>query len=491
MKRGATHATQGVERSHLGHVFITCDPSDLQTATRLALSLEQAGFPSFIPDRDINGTADRSALIEQALGSASCVVLLLSDRSNRSDIVRTQVGNAYRIGKPIFPVRIEETLPSPQLELYISAKHWIDAWNGPLDQYAARLARELSGELESFTAGPALPWYRQRLWQHVATSVVLIAVVAVAISYWMTRDLRNAIDATYPATTSFAGGYIIPDKANEVTFSIQDAKLAGGSQDLGALRNLNILEIYNVVDIRSPKLVYKAAPDAFAGKFGASLGNKLSFDGLPAILVSCLSYRREDQGYSETVLQAFGFMAAGSVYGHKKFDAVSVAERKTIQGKPPASCLDLTAEYATAEIDRPDFDRRIAEAANISDPVPVQPPPPTPPKPLSERENIVGTLAMSQAFNKSFCQAPAFGVQPDTEGIAAFKAKYQITDAELAAAFARWEPTYQQLNDTVQGESCINYINLYLGHNLLERTSDVPLEFRKHLDPKLRDGTIQ
>ena len=148
-------------------------------------------------------------------------------------------------------------------------------WNGPLDKYAMRLARELSGELDLFDPGPALPAYRQRLWQHAAISVVLIAVLAVAISYLMTRDLRQVMEATSPASVSFTGGYIVPDKSNEVTFNVQDAMLAGGSQKLGALRNLNAFEIYNVIDIRAPKLVYVAVHEAFADKFGASLGNKL------------------------------------------------------------------------------------------------------------------------------------------------------------------------------------------------------------------------
>ena len=171
---------------------------------------------------------------------------------------------------------------------------------------------------------------------------------------------------------------------------------------------------------------------------GQALATSSSFDRLPAILVSCLSYRREDGGNSETVLQAFGFMASGSLYGHKKFDAVNVAERKTIQGEPPTSCLNIVVDYATTKVDRADFEKRVSAAAAVVDPAPVKQPPPTPPKPLSERENIVGTLVMSQAFNKSFCRAAAFGVKPDEEGIALFKAKYQITKEELDTSIARW-----------------------------------------------------
>jgi hypothetical protein len=92
---------------------------------------------------------------------------------------------------------------------------------------------------------------------------------------------------------------------------------------------------------------------------------------------------------------------------------------------------------------------------------------------LTERENVVGTLAMSQAFNKRFCRGKAFAVKPDVEGIAAFREKHQITDAELEASNARWEPAYALLDERVEGVGCITYLENYVGHRLLVRTSTV------------------
>jgi hypothetical protein len=468
--------TDRQEKGPRNPIYIVYDQSDLPVANRLAEHLEHASFPCLLAAHD-QRSEERSVSVNMAIESASCIVLILSDRANRSERVRSEVGQAYRIGKPIFPVRVEDTLPGPELELFISAKHWIDAWKGTLDQHAAHLARELSGELGWGEPVPALPWYRQRLWQQAALAIVLVSAVAATITYWTTRDLRQLMSATYPASISFTGGYILPNAPNEVRFSIQDGSAAGATRKIGALRHLNALEIYNVIDIRKPELVFEGDPVSPSGRMGTSLGNKLSFTGLPAILISCLSYGREDTNETETVLEGFGFFAAGSLYGHKKFDVIGVGSREVIKGELQASCRELAVEYATVRIDRADFDKRVEVAATAPDAqsAPVQPPV-SQQAVLTERENVVGTLAMSQAFNKRFCRGKAFAVKPDVEGIAAFREKHQITDAELEASNARWEPTYALLDERVEGVGCITYLENYVGHRLVVRTSTVSVD---------------
>ncbi|OWK21079.1 hypothetical protein AJ88_20925 [Mesorhizobium amorphae CCBAU 01583] len=243
-------------------------------------------------------------------------VLILSDRSNHSESVRNEVEAAYRQGKPIFPLRIDETLPSTQLELFVSAKHWIDAWQGTLEAHAARLVRELSGEPAVHGALPSSAWYRQRRWQHAALALAVAGGAAVAINAFLPGEhLPELPDASYAATFGLTGGYILPGKSNEVSYSIQDAKTKGTFTPIGALAHMGELEIYNVIDPANPLLVHKGEAANFSGQYGTSLRHKLTFEGLPAILVACLGYRRSDDSAYETVLQAFGFMAAGKSMG--------------------------------------------------------------------------------------------------------------------------------------------------------------------------------
>ena len=68
------------------------------------------------------------------------MVLVLSEHANSSEFVKREVERAVAKGKPIFPVRVREVVPSKSLELFISSAEWIDAWQPPIEQYLGRLA---------------------------------------------------------------------------------------------------------------------------------------------------------------------------------------------------------------------------------------------------------------------------------------------------------------------------------------------------------------
>jgi hypothetical protein len=58
-------------------------------------------------------------------------------------------------GKPIFPIRVREVMPSRSLELFISSAHWIDAWRPPIEKYLARLAQSVTAAAKVYDAGMA------------------------------------------------------------------------------------------------------------------------------------------------------------------------------------------------------------------------------------------------------------------------------------------------------------------------------------------------
>src|SRR6185295_4913571 len=92
-------------------------------------------------------------------------VLVLSEHANTSEFVKREVERAVSKGKPIFPVRVREVVPSKSLELFISSAEWIDAWQPPIEQYLERLAESIRsaaalyppGRGDAAGASPAAP----------------------------------------------------------------------------------------------------------------------------------------------------------------------------------------------------------------------------------------------------------------------------------------------------------------------------------------------
>ena len=119
--------------------------------------------------------------------SSAVFVLILSENANESIYVKREVERAVSKGKPVFPIRVREVMPSKSLELFISSAHWIDAWTPPIERYLERLAQSISAAAAVYPAGapasaPARPtlarsWSaanQRRLPTAIAAALVLL-----------------------------------------------------------------------------------------------------------------------------------------------------------------------------------------------------------------------------------------------------------------------------------------------------------------------------
>ena len=129
--------------------FISYASEDESVAGTISAYLEQRGVSCWIASRDVRPGADYGAEIIDAIETSASLVLVLSEHANSSEFVKREVERAVSKGKPIFPVRVREVVPSKSLELFISSAEWIDAWQPPIEQYLGRLA-------ESITSASAL-----------------------------------------------------------------------------------------------------------------------------------------------------------------------------------------------------------------------------------------------------------------------------------------------------------------------------------------------
>ncbi|HEX7184225.1 MAG TPA: toll/interleukin-1 receptor domain-containing protein [Thermoanaerobaculia bacterium] len=122
------------------HVFISYSSKDAASAKGICESLERQGIACWIAPRDVAPGHDYDEEIIDAIDATSALLLILSEHSNESVHVKHEVERAVRTGKPIFPVRIQDVQPSKKLALHISTRHWLDAWEPPLEPKLVQLA---------------------------------------------------------------------------------------------------------------------------------------------------------------------------------------------------------------------------------------------------------------------------------------------------------------------------------------------------------------
>jgi hypothetical protein len=121
-------------------VFISYSIKDKPTADAICAALEGKGIRCWIAPRDVLPTENYGGAIVTAIRQSRVFVLVFSTNSNNSDDVMREVERAVSREIPVLPFRVENVLPSPDLEYFISASHWLDALTPPLEQHINVLA---------------------------------------------------------------------------------------------------------------------------------------------------------------------------------------------------------------------------------------------------------------------------------------------------------------------------------------------------------------
>jgi hypothetical protein len=130
-------------------VFISYSQPDHDCAFALVARLEEAGIDCWVAPRDIAPSADWAAEIMDAISSARVMILVYSANSNLSPQVRREVERAVHKQLSILTFRIEDVPPSKSLEFFLSAQHWMDAFQPPREPHYARLCAYVKAQLSS------------------------------------------------------------------------------------------------------------------------------------------------------------------------------------------------------------------------------------------------------------------------------------------------------------------------------------------------------
>ena len=106
-------------------VFLSHSSKDHEIAEKMCSVLEERGLKCWIAPRDIVPGASWGGAIVEAIRDCGCMVLILSEESNKSGQVLREVERAVNKTKPVIPFRISNVTPSESMEYFISSSHWI------------------------------------------------------------------------------------------------------------------------------------------------------------------------------------------------------------------------------------------------------------------------------------------------------------------------------------------------------------------------------
>jgi ABC-type amino acid transport substrate-binding protein len=139
-------------------VFISYCAEDKLIADAVCNVLEGRKIRCWIAPRDVPAGANWGGAIIDAINETKVMVVVFSSRANKSRQVFREIERAVNNGDTIIPYRVEDVVPSKDLEFFISACHWLDAMSPPMEAHLAKLADRVSSllNLQSDTTSPAV-----------------------------------------------------------------------------------------------------------------------------------------------------------------------------------------------------------------------------------------------------------------------------------------------------------------------------------------------
>lgn len=130
-------------------VFVSYSSKDKAIADAVVAAVEGEGIRCWYAPRDIEPGADWADSITRAIQECSLMVLVFSEKANRSQRVIDEINFAIDQRKPILPFRIEAYNPTGALSLHLSSRHWLDAYEPSWDAHLDRLVESVTANLGS------------------------------------------------------------------------------------------------------------------------------------------------------------------------------------------------------------------------------------------------------------------------------------------------------------------------------------------------------
>jgi ABC-type amino acid transport substrate-binding protein len=167
--------------------FISYCSEDKKIADAVCGTLEANKIRCWIAPRDVGAGRTWGSAIIEAIGGSAVMVVIFSRHSNASPQVLREIERAVNKGVAIIPFRVEDVVPSKDLEYFISSCHWLDAMNPPLEKHIGELANAiLALQRRETPAAPAIREKekpRKKSWG-IWAAVGLTALIAAGAGGW-------------------------------------------------------------------------------------------------------------------------------------------------------------------------------------------------------------------------------------------------------------------------------------------------------------------
>lgn len=120
-------------------VFISYAPADKTVADAISIALENASIRCWIAPRDVLPGEPFAKAIIRAMNESRLFVLVFSAQTNESNHVKNEVERAVSKGLSIVVFRVQDVVPSAEMEYYLSRQHWLDAITPPVEAHFQKL----------------------------------------------------------------------------------------------------------------------------------------------------------------------------------------------------------------------------------------------------------------------------------------------------------------------------------------------------------------
>lgn len=138
--------------------MISHSSRDAEFANSVRGALEERGLKCWMAPRDLRPGESWADGIVRGIESASSVVLLVTRHINDSAHVLGEITQAVHLGKPIFPIVVDDVRLTRSLDYYLRPLHWIFVRSGELEVPAAELCSAINGSRDwrAFAQAPTL-----------------------------------------------------------------------------------------------------------------------------------------------------------------------------------------------------------------------------------------------------------------------------------------------------------------------------------------------
>ena len=159
----------------MGYAFISYSSTQLRQLDRVKEHLKSNNISFWSAPDDIPIGSKYSEVITRAIANASCVLFLLSDRSQNSTYCKLEIALALKLEKPVIPIQLEDVILNDDFALYLSSSEFF-----PLPRkIATAKANKLLNQLQLLCADPdqepvvpadpsyKIGWFRKGTWLQI------------------------------------------------------------------------------------------------------------------------------------------------------------------------------------------------------------------------------------------------------------------------------------------------------------------------------------